>query len=135
MPSFGTASLAQLKTCDSRLQFLFLEVVKTYDCKVVEGFRGKAAQDYAYDHGFSKVKWPDGNHNHQPSLAADVYPYPIDPKMDSPTYAKRMIHFAGYVQGTAQKMGIPIRWGGDWSMDFIMADERFPDLPHFELRP
>jgi hypothetical protein len=55
--------------------------------------------------------------------------------MDSPTYAKRMIHFAGYVQGTAQKMGIPIRWGGDWSMDFIMADERFPDLPHFELRP
>jgi hypothetical protein len=54
--------------------------------------------------------------------------------MDSPTYAKRMIHFAGYVQGTAQKMGIPIRWGGDWSMDFIMADERFPDLPHYELR-
>lgn len=135
MPSFGKVSLEQLKTCDPKLQFLFLEVVKVYDCKVVEGYRGKAAQDYAYYHGFSKVKFPDGNHNKRPSTAADVYPYPIAANMDSLSYVKRMIHFAGYVQGIAKQMGIPIRWGGDWNENLVLADEKFADLPHFELRP
>jgi peptidoglycan L-alanyl-D-glutamate endopeptidase CwlK len=123
-----------LKTCDPKLQFLFLEVVKFYDCKIVEGYRGEVAQNYAFDHGFSQKRFPNGNHNQSPSRAADVYPYPIDPKMDSPAYIKRMMHFAGFVQGVAKKMEIPIRWGGDWDSDFNFAEERFVDLPHFELQ-
>jgi peptidoglycan L-alanyl-D-glutamate endopeptidase CwlK len=133
MPTFGNSSLAQLGTCHPDLQRLFGEVVKTYDCKIVEGFRGEAAQNYAFDHGFSQKRWPNGNHNRQPSTAADVYPYPIDPKMDGLPYTKRMLHFAGFVQGVAKEMGIPIRWGGDWDSDFNFAEERFSDLPHFEL--
>jgi hypothetical protein len=30
-------------------------------------------------------------------------------------------------------MGIAIRWGGDWDQDGFVADERFLDMPHFEL--
>lgn len=136
MPTFGSVSLAQLKTCDSRLQFLFLEVVKTYDCKIVEGHRGKAAQDYAYYHGFSLVKYPAGNHNALPSRAADVYPYPIDPNMDSSAYTKQMHHFAGFVMATAVALKIPIRWGGAWDGS-LRYDRRQKlwDTPHFELAP
>jgi hypothetical protein len=30
-------------------------------------------------------------------------------------------------------MGIELRWGGDWSMDFEVKDNRFDDLVHFEI--
>jgi len=30
-------------------------------------------------------------------------------------------------------MDISIRWGGDWNMDTYVKDQRFNDLPHFEL--
>jgi len=31
-------------------------------------------------------------------------------------------------------MGIRLRWGGDWDMDFKVMDNRFDDFPHFEVR-
>jgi peptidoglycan L-alanyl-D-glutamate endopeptidase CwlK len=35
--------------------------------------------------------------------------------------------------GIAAKMGIKIRWGGDWDRDEELHDQTFFDLPHFEL--
>ena len=35
--------------------------------------------------------------------------------------------------GVASQMGIKIRWGGDWDRDTDLSDNRFNDLPHFEL--
>lgn len=134
MPSFGAASLAQLATCDEDLQRLFRKVVESFDCKVVEGFRGKDAQNYAYTHGFSDKPWPEGNHNHKPSTAADVYPFPIpkDFAMNK-EYAEKMRLFAHYVLGVAAGMGIGLRWGGDWDHDWNYTDQSLVDLPHFEL--
>ena len=35
--------------------------------------------------------------------------------------------------GIANRLEIPIRWGGDWDMDTYVKDQKFKDLPHFEL--
>lgn len=132
MPSFGKRSTRELETCHPRLRQLFKEVVKHFDCAVICGRRGKAAQDLAVAQGFSKVEWPNSKHNTAegvPSLAVDVVPYPID--WDD---KKRFYHFAGYVRGVAQTMGLQIRWGGDWDGDKDLNDQTFIDLPHFEFK-
>ena len=129
MPHFGRTSKKRLKTCDEDLIFLFKEVVKYFDCSVLEGHRGKRLQNKYFKEGKSKLKFPDGNHNKKPSKAIDVAPYPID--WDD---RERMTYFAGFVKGMASALGIPIRWGGDWNSDTQVKDNNFDDLPHFELR-
>ena len=129
MPKFGRASKKRLKTCDEDLIFLFEEVVKYFDCTVLEGHRGKRLQNKYFKEGKSKLQYPDGNHNKIPSFAVDVVPYPIDWED-----RERMTYFAGYVKGIATMLGIPIRWGGDWNSNNDLKDNNFDDLPHFELR-
>ena len=129
MPKFGRASKKRLKTCDEDLVFLFEEVVKYFDCTVLEGHRGKKLQNKYFKEGKSKLQYPDGNHNKIPSFAVDVVPYPIDWED-----RERMTYFAGYVKGIATMLGIPIRWGGDWNSNNDLKDNNFDDLPHFELR-
>ena len=129
MPKFGKTSKRRLKTCEKDLQDLFSEVVKYFDCSVLVGYRGRNEQDNAYESGHSKVKWPNGKHNKKPSVAVDVAPYPIDWKD-----RERFIYFGGFVKGCAFRMGIPLRWGGDWDNDTQLSDNNFDDLVHFELR-
>jgi len=133
MPRFGKRSRRRLDTCDVRLQRLFQEVVEHFDCSVIQGHRGEEEQNQAYDAGRSKLRYPDGKHNASPSKAVDVAPYPIDWGDRD-----RFHYFAGFVMGMATKLSdkIPnlrIRWGGDWSMDTQVKDNRFDDLVHFEL--
>tara|TARA_Y100001963_G_C6453225_1_gene296786 strand:- start:101 stop:496 length:396 start_codon:yes stop_codon:yes gene_type:complete len=129
MPKFGKKSKKNLATCDEDLIALFKEVVKYFDCTVLEGHRGEKLQNKYFDEGKSKLRYPDGNHNNNPSTAVDVVPYPID--WDD---RERMTYFAGFVKGVAYQMGIPIRWGGDWNNNNQLKDNSFDDLPHFELR-
>lgn len=128
MPAFGKASQEKLATCDPRLQKVFNEVIKHFDCTVIEGHRGEEAQNKAFAEGKSKLKYPQGKHNKIPSLAADVLPYPIDWNDTN-----RMRYFAGFVVGIAATMGIKLRWGGDWNQNTELKDNSFNDLPHFEL--
>lgn len=128
MPAFGATSLQRLSTCDSRLQRVFLEVVKHFDCTVLEGHRDKAAQDKAFAEKKSKLQWPNGMHNKLPSLAVDAAPVPIDWND-----RRRFDHFAGFVLGVASQQGVKLRWGGDWNRNTQLKDESFLDLVHFEL--
>jgi len=128
MPKFGKKSKKQLSTCNKKLQEVFNEVIKTVDCSVLEGHRGENRQNALYKEGKTKVKFPKGRHNHNPSLAVDVVPYPID--WDD---RERFHLFAGFVLGVANQMGIPIRWGGDWNQNWEVDDNQFDDFPHFEL--
>lgn len=128
MPAFGKASQEKLATCDPRLQKVFNEVIKHFDCTVIEGHRGEAAQNKAFAEGKSKLKYPQSKHNKTPSLAADVLPYPIDWNDTN-----RMRYFAGFVVGIAATMGIKLRWGGDWNQNTELKDNSFNDLPHFEI--
>lgn len=128
MPHFGEASLTKLATCDERLQRLFHEVIRHFDIRIIQGHRGQLEQDGYFDEGKSKLRWPLSKHNQRPSLAVDVAPYPIDWENTN-----RFFYLAGLVEGTAEMMGIPIRWGGDWDSDKDFSDQRFNDLPHFEI--
>jgi len=129
MPHFGKTSRKRLSTCDDRLQKLFNEVIKNVDCSVLEGHREKDRQNKLYEEGKTKVRYPNGRHNRQPSSAVDVTPYPVDWKD-----RERQTLFAGFVIGVANQMGINIRWGGDWDQDFQVVNNRFDDFPHFELK-
>jgi len=128
MSSFSAISNERLDTCDERLQRVFREVVKSFDCTILEGHRGKDLQDMYFSQGKSKVKWPNGEHNKQPSRAVDAMPYPVDWKD-----TKRMYFFAGFVLATALSMGVRLRWGGDWDSDKILSDQTFNDCPHYEI--
>ena len=129
MPRFSVRSNSRLHTCDKRLVKLFKEVVKYFDCTILEGHRGKDKQNEAYSKGNSKLKFPDGNHNKSPSFAVDVIPYPIDWKDRD-----RMHYFGGFVLGLARSMGLNIRWGGECDQDTKTNDNRFDDLVHFEIK-
>ncbi|WP_257293448.1 hypothetical protein [Endozoicomonas sp. YOMI1] len=125
---FSASSRRHLSTCDERLQRVFNKVIEYYDCTIICGHRGKAAQMLAFENGQSELQWPDSNHNELPSKAVDVMAYPLD-WFDY----QRFAHFAGYVLGVAEGMGIKLRWGGDWDRDGQLKDHRFKDYPHFEL--
>lgn len=127
MPQFGKTSLEKLSTCHADLQKLFNEVIKHYDCTILEGHRSDADQLKAFNAGKSKIK-SGGKHNHSPSLAIDVAPSPLDWNDKNKFY-----HFSGFVLGIAKSLGIAIRWGGDWNENNNLKDQTFFDLPHFEL--
>ena len=129
MPRFGSRSINRLKTCDQKLQELFYEVVKHFDCSIIEGNRGEERQNKAYADGKSKVKYPNGKHNKFPSVAVDVAPYPIDW-----SDRDRFHYFGGFVLGVAKQMGMNIRWGGDWNQDTETKANKFDDLVHFEIK-
>lgn len=134
MPKFSKSSFTKLSTCHPDLQVLFYEVIKSFDCQIIEGYRQEEEQEQAFRNGRTQLHWPHGKHNAQPSMAVDVSPWPLD----WANY-KRFYWFAGYVMGIAQKlkdegkMTHAIRYGGDWDSDKIIDDQGFKDLVHFEL--
>jgi len=135
MPNFGDTSTRRLLECERRLQKLFNAVIKYYDCTVLTGHRGQIEQDKHFEAGTSKVKWPDGKHNKRPSEAIDIAPWPI-PENWGENHWKDMVHFyefAAIVRYEANRLGIKIRWGGDWDGDGDYKDQTFDDLIHFEL--
>lgn len=135
MPKFSKRSLERLGQCHVDLQIIFKEVIKHYDCSILCGHRGKKEQDKAYKEGKSKLVFPKSKHNLTPSLAIDVVPYPIEWND-----LKRFYYFGGFVKGIASQLlkegfiSHEIRWGGDWDSDNDFADQKFTDLPHFELK-
>ena len=133
MPSFGKGSRDNLNSADKRLILVFQEVVKRFDCSVISGRRGKAEQNRLFKIGKSKLTYPDSKHNPVPSLAVDVCPYYPDGGKIRWNDTKGFAYFAGYVLRTAEEMGVKLRWGGDWDMDFDTQDQDFNDLPHFEI--
>ena len=128
MFKFSEKSERRLKSCHPDLQRIFREVIKHYDCTVLEGYRSNERQEELFHEGRSKARAGQSKHNEMPSLAVDVAPYPV--KWDEP---ERFYHFAGFVLGIAKTMDINVRFGGDWDRDNDLYDQTFNDLPHFEL--
>ena len=129
MAKFGKSSRERLATCEDELQKVFNEVIKYVDCSVLEGHRGQERQNKLLLESKTKVQYPLGRHNAVPSRAVDVVPYPVDWND-----RERFHLFAGFVLGIARSMGIKLRWGGDWNMNFEVDDNKFDDFPHFELK-
>lgn len=128
MLKFSLKSKNNLATCHEDLQKIFNEVIKNYDCSILQGWRSNEEQEELFKQNKTKLRAKQSKHNYHPSLAVDVAPYPIDWNNKD-----RFYHFAGYVKGIADNMGIEIRWGGDWNNNNSFDDQTFDDLPHFEL--
>lgn len=127
MPRFSQRSHDQLESCDERLRRIFEEVIRHWDCTVIQGHRSLGEQAELYRQGRTTLK-SGSKHNHFPSLAVDAMAYPID--WDD---WRRNYYFAGFVLGVASQMGIGLRHGGDWDRDRDVRDHTFLDMPHFEL--
>ena len=135
MPRFSRRSLEKLESCEDAIQRLFSEFIKEFDCTILCGHRTASEQARVFTEGHSKCEWPDSKHNSFPSPAVDVAPYYIEKphiRWDRPALY-RWYYFGGRVVELARSMNIPIRWGGDWDRDTYVRDQRFNDLPHFEL--
>lgn len=135
MPRFSQESVSKLSQCHIDLQVLFFEIIKTFDCTILIGHRNEEDQEKAFKEGNSKLNWPNGKHNSNPSNAVDVSPYPIDWNN-----TKRFYWFAGYVMATAQqlknqgKITHSIRFGGNWNGNIELMDKNgLNDLVHFEI--
>ena len=128
MYKFGPRSRREMTNIHPDLKKVLNEVIKHVDCSVIEGHRSAERQNKLFEEGKTKVKYPNGRHNSNPSRAVDVVPYPID--WDD---RERFHLFAGFVIGIAKSMEINLRWGGDWNMNFEVDDNNFDDFPHFEL--
>tara|TARA_Y100000593_G_C4188422_1_gene275593 strand:- start:85 stop:480 length:396 start_codon:yes stop_codon:yes gene_type:complete len=125
--------MERLLSAHPDLQRLFLEVIKRYDCTVLEGIRTMERQRELVRTGKSKTLAS----KHLKGWAVDVVPYPIDWSAQG---QERMRYFAGFVFGVAAGIGMidRLRWGGDWDGDAMtrgdgLRDQSFMDLPHFEL--
>lgn len=126
--TISAKSMTKLLSCDKRLQDVILKVAKTWDILVIEGHRGEEAQNKAFENGFTKLKFPHGKHNKNPSMAVDISPEPYDAKD-----RERITFLAGYVMSVADTMGVSLRWGGDWNGDKKLKDNNFDDLFHFQI--
>jgi len=128
MPQFGKRSKDNLLSCDPRLIDICQDVIQHYDFTVLEGYRSRDRQDELYAQGKSKLKGGQSKHNAYPSLAVDLAPYPID--WDD---TRRFYILAGMMFQSAHAHGVTIRWGGDWNRNWNLDDQKFFDLPHFEV--
>lgn len=132
MPRLGSASRAQLATCDPRLQRLAESAIEDFDFSVIEGHRGEALQTKAFATGASKLPWPKGKHNATPSRAMDLAPWPVD-WSESEKPHLRFAFMCGVLLAHAKRLGIKIRFGMDWNRNLDMRDEHFLDFGHVEL--
>jgi len=121
-------SIERLGTCDTRLQNLVYEIVKTNGVYVLCGHRGKEEQNKAYYDGKSKLLFPKSKHNKCPSLAVDLAPAPLPDWEDTIAF----LDFSSIVLSTADHLNYEIRWGGDWDMDGETEQNEW-DYVHYEI--
>ena len=142
----GEKSKGKLKGVHPQLVKLMTEAVKEspYDFRIVEGVRTATYQNSLYQQGRTKpgkvVTNCDGfknKSNHQ--AKADGYGHAIDifvcGIVENGHYRKfttaegydnkKMFEVVKHIKEVAQRLGIPVKWGGDWKKD--------KDYPHFEI--
>ena len=153
MPAFGASSKKKLETCHEDIIEICNEAIQLVDFSIITGHRTKEEQNALYPK-YTKLKWPNGNHNSFPSRAVDVAPY-IKPygvifgnpaeivkmmdltgvsEIEAKTFVqKSYARLIGIIEGIAFQRDIEIRVGIDWDGDFDMLDQTFHDLGHWEL--
>lgn len=129
MREFSQAEETKLASCDPLLQELVRSVNEVFPLVVVYGHRDELEQEKAVKNGFSKVHFPDSKHNSLPSEAVDLAPWPLNWNDK-----EKFIEMYRIVMETADKLGIKIRAGADFNEDGDLKNDRFVDLPHFELK-
>jgi D-alanyl-D-alanine carboxypeptidase len=122
MPKLSTASQRRLAGAHPLLQRLFVAVAADAAIIILDGQRGRAAQERAFALGHSRAHFGQSAHNWSPAIALDVVPAPLDwEDLD------RFRALAALVKAKARALNVQIVWGGDWPT--------LRDMPHYELDP
>lgn len=141
MYSFSDTSIERLNTCHPDLIRIMNEAIcaSNIDFGIAEGYRSPERQHMLYKEGKSKIDGVTrlGKHNQSPSMAVDIYAF----VNGSATWEEKYLcYLGGLIQGLANKLyskGLishRIRWGYNWDSDGVIGDDqKFQDLPHFEL--
>nr|DAS83452.1 MAG TPA: L alanyl D glutamate peptidase endolysin [Caudoviricetes sp.] len=95
------------------------------DFTITEGLRTVARQKELVAKGLSKTM----NSRHITGHAVDIVPLPVDWNNAQP-----FVEVSKYFFQAARELGVAIRWGGDWNENGDWKDEKFRDLPHYELK-
>ena len=148
MAKFGSNSRQKLDTCHVDIRNVLDRVISLLpwtdpvsgiaidDITVIEGYRGIVRQNYLFDTHKSKVRYPNSNHNYDPSHAVDVAVYHSDRPHIHWSNRDEFVALASLIVMTAESMGIELRSGTDWDRDGVRVDldpnESFFDGPHIE---
>lgn len=122
MPTLSAVSRTRLAGAHPLLQRLFTAVADDIAILILDGQRGREAQERAFALGHSHAHFGQSAHNWAPAVALDVAPVPLD-WSDVAAFAA----LAKLVKTKAAALDVPIAWGGDWSA--------LKDMPHYELDP
>jgi peptidoglycan L-alanyl-D-glutamate endopeptidase CwlK len=135
MPVFGKASAARLRTCDPSLMVLFTAAIaySPVDFAITCGYRSPEDQDACFKAGTSKLKGGQSRHNSSPSEAVDIVPL-RDGKAVWDADAHEWDILANHIRIIAVRLGIKVRWGGDFLGDGDLTTKDAWDKPHWELR-
>jgi hypothetical protein len=129
MPTFGTKSKRALQKVDSDLVRVLEHAIIKFDFSVVWGYRNEAQQNEMYANGATRNPWPTSNHNHKPSRATDIVPYPGG---YNATY-REFCELATYIYAAANELDIHIEWGGHW-LNYTGQGFDDRDWAHWELK-
>lgn len=126
MANFGQKSTKHLNTGHPKLIKLAYEVIKEYDHSVICCYRDEIEQNIAFEKGNSTVLFPNSRHNHLPSTAMDVIPYPKGFNASDREFIEMIAHY----MRASKKLDILIDWGGF----FILRNgKHFFDGAHIQL--
>lgn len=148
MYRFSKTSQRRLDTCHTDLQII-MEIAlanSNMDFGISEGYRSPKRQMELYASGRTRpgpiltnvdgVK-TIGKHNSAPSLAVDIFAWTNG---GVSWEEKDLCYLAGIITAVANmlldqdRISHKLRWGGNWDGDgTIINDQKFKDLPHFEL--
>lgn len=138
MNRYSVRSSNCLHSCSVSLQHLFQHVLPIVDHTIFEGYRAEKDHLKYFDEKLTKVPYYKSKHSRRPSAAIHVLPCPLlwpedaEDDEDELWRFKRIYYFAGVVIGVANKLDIPIRWGGNWK-GCNTFKQSFDDLCHYEL--
>ena len=122
MPQLSAVSARRLAGAHPLLQKLFAAMAAETPILVLDGQRGRMAQERAFALGHSRAHFGQSAHNWSPAVALDVVPAPLD-WSDVPRFRA----LAALVKAKAAELGVPLAWGGDWP--------HLKGMPHYELTP
>ena len=142
MSKFSNKSKKLLEQCHPDLQIVLNKAIEYIDFSILDStIRTVEQQKQFVAEGKSKtmnskhLKKMLPEYGQEYSLAVDIAPYPIDFND-----RERFCLLAGIILGIAKlfkEEGVirkEIRWGGDWNQDYITKNEKFSDMPHFEVK-
>lgn len=131
MYKFSERSLKHLEECDDRLILIANQAIKRIDFSIIDGAR---TEEEAKENQAKGTSWTNKSKHckKSKSYAFDFIPYPFKDWNDLEGFKK----VADVLKEEAEKLGIKVRWGGDWNMNGKYDDEIARgsfDGGHFEL--